>query len=123
MDGIRINAIENSSSCKDVNYKNGLLEGYHKEYSICKEEQVTNSVTVAIMRNEGENTNHLLFDTDIPGEVIVHWGVCKGDDKSWHIPKTPHPPKSRVFRKKAVQTLLQVHTSNQIVSLHNKYTD
>lgn len=96
VDGIHLNAMQN-----------GLLEGYHKEYSICKEEQVTNYVTVSVMRNEEVNTNHLLFDTDIPGEVIVHWGVCKGDDKSWHVPQTPHPPKSRVFRKKAVETLLQ----------------
>ena len=71
----------------------------------------------SVMTSEDMKSNHLVFDTDIPGDVVVHWGVCSGDSKTWQIPKTPHPPRSRVFRKKALQTSLQVCSCKPFPSL------
>lgn len=84
------------------------ISGFYEEYPILKSEYVQNFVTVTVRKNSETDKNLVEFDTDIPGEVIIHWGVCKGNTMTWEIPPEPHPPATKVFRQKALQTLLEV---------------
>lgn len=85
-----------------------IIAQFNEEFPILKEEFVTNSMTVSVRRMEDTHKKFVQFDTDLPGDVLVHWGVCKADGRKWEIPSTPHPPRTKIFRHKALQTLLQV---------------
>lgn len=81
--------------------------GFYEEFSISKEHFVQNSMTVVVKKSDETNKNLVHIDTDVPGDVVVHWGVCRDNSKQWEVPSTPHPPSTTIFRKKALQTLLQ----------------
>lgn len=84
------------------------LEGFNEELPIVKEVAVDNSVSVSV-RQCPETTKYLLYlATDLPGDVIVHWGACRDETRKWEIPAAPHPPETTVFKNKALRTLLQV---------------
>ncbi|XP_015689737.2 alpha-amylase 3, chloroplastic [Oryza brachyantha] len=83
------------------------ISGCYEEYPIMKTVYAQNFVTVTVRENNGTNKHTVEFDTDIPGEVIIHWGVCKDNTMTWEIPPEPHPPTTKIFRQKALQTLLQ----------------
>lgn len=85
------------------------IQGFYEEYSLLKEEFLQNFMTVTVRKSDESDKNIVQFDTDIPGDVVVHWGVCRDDGKKWEIPPAPHPPATKIFRRKALQTLLQVH--------------
>ena len=85
-----------------------LVEQYNEVLPIVREDTFQNYLTVSVRRNNELDRNVVHFDTDIPGQVIVHWGVCRDENKNWEIPTPPYPIGSRVFRGKALQTLLQV---------------
>ncbi|XP_020241868.1 alpha-amylase 3, chloroplastic isoform X2 [Asparagus officinalis] len=87
--------------------QNSKITGFCEEYTILKEEQVQNSMTVTVKKSNEANKNLLHFDTDIPGNVVVHWGVCRNNNKHWEVPSKPHPPSTKILRRKALQTLLQ----------------
>lgn len=87
---------------------NSRIAGLYEEFSISKEEPVQNLMTVTVRKSNDTEKKLVQLDTDIPGEVTVHWGVCKDDSKKWEIPPTPHPPATKLFRSKALQTSLQV---------------
>lgn len=83
------------------------LEGFNEELAIVKEVAVDNSVSVSV-RQCPETTKYLLYlATDLPGDVIVHWGACRDETRKWEIPAAPHPPETTVFKNKALRTLLQ----------------
>lgn len=81
---------------------------FYEEFPIVKEEFVPNYMTVSVRRSNDADKKFVNFETDLPGDVIVHWGVCKDDGGKWEVPPTPHPPATKVFRHRALQTLLQV---------------
>ncbi|KAF0918063.1 hypothetical protein E2562_022658 [Oryza meyeriana var. granulata] len=83
------------------------ISGFYEEYPILKTVYAQNFITVSVRENNGTNKHTVEFDTDIPGEVIIHWGVCKDNTMTWEIPPEPHPPTTKIFRQKALQTLLQ----------------
>ncbi|XP_062206689.1 alpha-amylase 3, chloroplastic-like [Phragmites australis] len=83
------------------------ISGFYEEYPILKSEYVQNFVTVTVRKDSEAHKRLVEFDTDIPGEVIIHWGICKDNTMAWQIPPEPHPPATRIFRQKALQTLLQ----------------
>uniref|UniRef100_A0A0E0N1N0 alpha-amylase n=1 Tax=Oryza rufipogon TaxID=4529 RepID=A0A0E0N1N0_ORYRU len=83
------------------------ISGFYEEYPILKTVYVQNFVTVNVRENIETNKHAVEFDTDIPGEVIIHWGVCKDNTMTWEIPPEPHPPATMIFRQKALQTMLQ----------------
>ena len=88
------------------------LESFCEEHSIVKETSVTNSMSV-YMKKSLEASNHLVhIETDIPGDVIVHWGVCKDESKKWEIPSEPFPVNTSIFKNKALRTLLQQNDGN-----------
>ncbi|XP_051225703.1 alpha-amylase 3, chloroplastic isoform X2 [Lolium perenne] len=86
------------------------ISQFYGEYPILKSEYVENSVSVTVTENSETNKSRVEFDTDITGDVIIHWGVCKGNTMTWEIPPEPHPPKTKIFRQKALQTLLEQKT-------------
>jgi alpha-amylase len=86
------------------------ISGFYEEYPILKTVYVQNFITVNVRENNGTTKHAVEFDTDIPGEVIIHWGVCKDNTMTWEIPPEPHPPATKIFRQKALQTMLQVRT-------------
>lgn len=104
------NAQENDDESEDNKLEVRLIEGYFEEYPISKEVPVQNSITVTVKKIKDADKNEIEFDTDVPGKVVIHWGVCRGSSRSWQIPSPPYPPKSKIFRKKALQTLLQNKT-------------
>ncbi|KAL5219930.1 hypothetical protein ABZP36_024643 [Zizania latifolia] len=83
------------------------ISGFYEEYPILKSVYAQNFVTATVREINGTNKHNVEFDTDIPGEVIIHWGVCKDNTMTWEIPPEPHPPTTKIFRQKALQTLLQ----------------
>lgn len=85
-----------------------LITGFYEEHSIVKEVPVDNSVNVSVKKCPETARNLLYLETDLIGDVVVHWGVCRDDSKTWEIPAAPHPPETKLFKKKALRTLLQV---------------
>ena len=77
---------------------------------ITKEVSINNSVTVSIKKSYESETykNVLYFETDLPGDIVLHWGVCKDDSRRWEVPPAPHPPDTVAFKDKALRTKLQV---------------
>ncbi|CAK7326976.1 unnamed protein product [Dovyalis caffra] len=82
-------------------------EGFYEEEPIAKCVVVEKIVTVSVSKCPKTAKNLLYLETDLPGEVVVHWGVCRDDAKNWEIPAAPHPPETTVFMNKALQTRLQ----------------
>lgn len=84
------------------------LEGFYEEQPIAKEVVFRNSVTVSVRKCPETAKNLLYLETDLPEDVVVHWGVCRGDTKKWEVPAAPYPPETFLFKNKALRTLLQV---------------
>lgn len=93
---------------KVSNLKRTPLQGFYEEHSILKELSTDNLMSVTVRHNTEKAKNELYIDTDLPGDVVVHWGVCRDDGKSWEVPKEPYPPETIPFKNKALQTQLQV---------------
>ncbi|KAG5604180.1 hypothetical protein H5410_025672 [Solanum commersonii] len=97
-----------SSSKDGSGAKNRRLEGFYEEHVIVRETLVDNIVNVSVKQCPETAKNILCIDTDIPGNVILHWGICKGDTKIWELPTMPYPAETVVFKNKALRTLLQI---------------
>ncbi|KAF3431413.1 hypothetical protein FNV43_RR26144 [Rhamnella rubrinervis] len=87
--------------------KERRLEGFYEEMLIAKEVAVYNKVSVSVKKCPGTAKNLLYLETDLPRDIVVHWGVCRDDAQKWEIPAAPHPPDTVVFKDKALRTLLQ----------------
>ncbi|CAN4094703.1 unnamed protein product [Withania somnifera] len=98
---------EESSSNGRSSVKNRRLEGFYEEHALVKETLVDNIVTVSVKQCPDTAKNILYIDTNLPGNVVLHWGICKGDNKIWELPAMPYPEETAVFKNKALQTLLQ----------------
>ncbi|WCJ32490.1 alpha-amylase-like 3 [Euphorbia peplus] len=92
---------------EDAKQKNRQLEGFYEELSISKQVAVQNSVTVSVTKCPKTAKNLLYLETDLPGEVVVHWGVCRDDAKNWEVPAGPYPTETTLFKNKALRTLLK----------------
>ncbi|XP_038693855.1 alpha-amylase 3, chloroplastic-like [Tripterygium wilfordii] len=95
------------SELEDTKQKKSFLQEFYEEQPITKEIAFENSLTVSVWKSPERAKNLLYMETDLPGDVIVHWGVCRDDAKYWEIPEAPYPPKTTVFKNKALRTLLQ----------------
>ncbi|EEF42189.1 alpha-amylase 3, chloroplastic [Ricinus communis] len=98
---------DNNSETKDVKQDSGQLKGFYEEQPITKQVTIQNSATVSVTKCPKTAKYLLYLETDLPGEVVLHWGVCRDDAKNWEIPSSPHPPETTVFKNKALQTMLQ----------------
>ncbi|KAF4358054.1 hypothetical protein G4B88_009617 [Cannabis sativa] len=84
-----------------------ILEGFYEEIPIAKKVDVHNSITVSVRKCPDTEKILLSMETDILGNVVVHWGVCTDDAKNWELPSSPYPPDTVIFKDKALRTLLQ----------------
>ncbi|XP_043724818.1 alpha-amylase 3, chloroplastic-like isoform X2 [Telopea speciosissima] len=98
---------DDNSEPMDTKQKNRNLEGFCEEHSILKEVRVENYMTVSVAKSPEKDKNVVRLETDLPGDVVVHWGVCTDNDRRWEIPAGPHPPGTKIYKKMALQTLLQ----------------
>ncbi|KAF5449701.1 hypothetical protein F2P56_030118 [Juglans regia] len=101
------NDSESSNESREAKKKGRSLEGFYEEQPIAKQVAFDNSVTVSVRKCPETAKNLLYVETDLPGDVFIHWGVCRDDTKTWEIPDAPHPPETISFRDKALQTRLQ----------------
>ncbi|KAL9246416.1 hypothetical protein vseg_019954 [Gypsophila vaccaria] len=98
---------ENDEAPSESPVANKPLEAFNVELPISKTIPVSNSLSVSVKKC-AETSKHLIhLETDLPGNVIVHWGVCLNNSKKWELPLTPHPPNTEVFKNKALRTQLQ----------------
>ncbi|KAL7181660.1 hypothetical protein ACSBR1_040536 [Camellia fascicularis] len=115
---------EDRSESRYPNQKNKSLEGFYEEHSIVREVLISNSVTVSVRKCPEMAKNLLYMETDLPGDVVVHWGVCKDDGKKWEIPAEPYPAETIVFKNKALRTLLKQkggHGGSSLFTLDEGY--
>lgn len=99
---------DSSSDSKDAKQENKHVQGFYQEQPITKQVVIQNSATVSVTKCFKTAKNLLYLETDLPGEVVVHWGVCRDDAKNWEISAGPYPPETTVFKNRALRTLLQV---------------
>ncbi|KAJ6718958.1 ALPHA-AMYLASE 3 CHLOROPLASTIC [Salix purpurea] len=100
---------DSSSRSKDPKQETRMVEGFYEELPIAKYAVIENSVTVSVSKCLKTAKNLLYLVTDLPGEAVVHWGVCRDDAKNWEIPAAPHPPETTVFKNKALRTMLKAN--------------
>lgn len=98
---------DSSSEAGEPKQDKKHLEGFYEEQPIAKKVVFHNSVTVSVRKCPETAKNLLYLETDLPEDVVVHWGVCRDDTKKWEAPAAPHPPETFVFKNKALRTLLQ----------------
>ncbi|VFQ61225.1 unnamed protein product [Cuscuta campestris] len=82
-------------------------EGFYEEHTIVKETLVEHSVVVTVKEFPEAAKNILQIDTDLPGDVLIHWGICKDEGRHWELPPEPYPTQTTIFKNKAMRTLLQ----------------
>ncbi|KAG8366299.1 hypothetical protein BUALT_Bualt17G0061900 [Buddleja alternifolia] len=83
------------------------LQGFYEEHSVFKETSFDNSVSVSVRHYPEKAMNVLYIETDLAGDVVMHWGVCRDQDKNWEVPPGPYPPETSMFKNKALRTRLQ----------------
>ncbi|KAJ4961719.1 hypothetical protein NE237_021629 [Protea cynaroides] len=98
---------DDNSKSMDLKQKTRNLEGFYKEISILKEVPAENFMTVSVRKSLEKDKHVVRLETDLPGDVVVHWGVCRDNDRRWEIPAGTHPPETKMYKKMALQTLLQ----------------
>ena len=100
----------------DPGQEKRTLEGFYEELPIAKKVAVNNSVSISVRKCPDTAKSLLYMETDLLGDVVVHWGVCRDDAKNWELPASPYPPDTVIFKAKALRTLLQVE---MLLSLKN----
>lgn len=94
---------------KESNLKQRPLQDFYEEHSVFKEIYTDNLMSVSVRHCTEKARNVLYIETDLPGDVILHWGVCRDKYKIWEVPAEPYPPETIKFKNKALRTLLQVY--------------
>lgn len=96
-------------SLKESNYmKERPLQGFYIDHTIFKEVITDNLLNVSVKHELETSKNVLYIETDIPGDVVIHWGLCRDEDRNWVVPDEPYPPETILFKNKALRTQLQV---------------
>ncbi|KAK9119417.1 hypothetical protein Scep_017510 [Stephania cephalantha] len=104
---------ENAGDSKVLKRISKRSEGFYEECSVFKETFVENTLSVHVKGSSVKKRFFVKLETDLPGDVVVHWGVCRDNEKRWEIPDGPHPLQTQIFKKKALQTLLQPKENGQ----------
>ncbi|KAK6139275.1 hypothetical protein DH2020_026980 [Rehmannia glutinosa] len=94
---------------RESNLQKRPLQAFYEEHSVFKEIITDNSISVSASHCLERAKNILHIETDLPGDVVIHWGVCIDEGKNWEIPAEPYPPETIRFKNKALRTLLQEH--------------
>lgn len=104
---------DNSSESKSPKQESSQLEGFYVELRITKEVTINNSISVSISKCSETAKNLLYLESDIPGNILLHWGVCRDDVRRWEVPPAPHPPETVPFKDRALRTHLQSRDSGE----------
>ncbi|XP_028792557.1 alpha-amylase 3, chloroplastic isoform X2 [Neltuma alba] len=99
--------LENRSQSRVPEQENHQLEGFYVELPVTKEVSVNNSMSVSVRKCSETAKNILYLETDLPGDIVLHWGVCRDDARRWEVPPAPHPPETEVFKDRALRTKFQ----------------
>lgn len=91
----------------EENQQNWQLEEFYEEVSFLKEVIVENSLNISVRKCSETAKNLLHLETNLPRDVVVHWGVSRDDTKNWELPADPYPPATTRFKNKALRTVLQ----------------
>lgn len=102
-------AADKGDDINNSNLKKRPLQGFYEEHSVFKEICTDNSMSVSVSHCKEKAKNVLYIETDLPGDVVIHWGVCRGEGKNWELPVEPYPLETIAFKSKALQTRLQVY--------------
>lgn len=94
---------------RESNLQKRPLQVFCEEHSIFKDFFTKNSMTVSVRHCRERAKNILHIETDLPGDVVIHWGVCIDGGKKWEIPPEPYPPETISFKNKALHTRMQVY--------------
>ncbi|KAK2989764.1 hypothetical protein RJ640_012704 [Escallonia rubra] len=106
-EGAQYDGEDGTNDLREPTQQKRGLEGFYEEHYIIKESLIDSSVSVSVSRSPETAKNSLLIETDLPGDIVVHWGVCKDEGKRWEIPAEPYQAETIVFKNKAMRTLLQ----------------
>lgn len=102
--------IQSEDTLSEDENKNGnskeSAKSFFEEHPIVKETVVENSMNVYIKRCSKTSKYLVNIETDIPDDVIVHWGISKDESKKWEIPSEPYPANTYLFKNKALRTQL-----------------
>ncbi|KAK1437766.1 hypothetical protein QVD17_03564 [Tagetes erecta] len=102
--------IQSEDTRSEGEYKNGnskeSVKSFFEEHPIVKETVVESSMNVYIKRCSKTSKHLVNIETDIPDDVIVHWGISKDESKKWEIPSGPYPANTYLFKNKALRTQL-----------------
>ncbi|KAK7307134.1 hypothetical protein VNO77_39937 [Canavalia gladiata] len=113
---------------RDPKEENNQVEGFYEEVPITKEVLINNSISVTIKKCfESEAVKDLLyFETDLPGDVVLHWGVCRDDSRRWEVPPPPYAPGTVAFKDRALRTQLQPRDdgkgSSALITLEGEFS-
>ncbi|KAK6933072.1 hypothetical protein RJ641_035966 [Dillenia turbinata] len=69
-----------NSEISGSDMQNRRFEGFYEEYAIVKEVPVDNTLRISVNKCPETAKNNLYLETDIPEDVVVHSGVCRGQD-------------------------------------------
>lgn len=95
---------------KSLNSSQGPVEALRqvaKEGSLLFEQvyHLERDKQLAVAVSKDQNRYHLDLITDLPGPLLLHWGVVRGSGKEWHLPPSSmYPSESTVFHNLAAQT-------------------
>lgn len=107
-EGVDSDGAESPNDLKGTNQRSSL-KSFCEEHPIVREAFVDNLMKVSLSTCPETAKKLLYMETDLPGDVVVHWGVCKDEGKHWEIPAEPHPVNTTNFKNKALRTILQVY--------------
>ncbi|KAL8518790.1 hypothetical protein ACS0TY_009955 [Phlomoides rotata] len=92
---------------RESNMEKRPLQGFCEDHSVFKEVVTDNLLNVSVRHDLETSKNVVYIETGLPGDVVIHWGVCRDEGKNWIIPAEPYPPETILFKNKALRTLLQ----------------
>jgi alpha-glucan,water dikinase len=95
---------------KYLNSSQGLVEALRqvaKDGSLLFEQvyHLEKDKQLAVAVSKDQNRYHLDLITDLPGPLLLHWGVVRGSGTEWHLPPSSlYPPETTVCQNLAAQT-------------------
>lgn len=99
---------DNNRVSESPKLESSQVEGFSVELALTKEVTLNNSISVSIKKSSETAKNILELETDIPGDVFLHWGACRDDLRKWEAPPAPHPSETVAFKETALRTKLKV---------------
>ncbi|KAK7407343.1 hypothetical protein VNO78_09181 [Psophocarpus tetragonolobus] len=119
---------DDSSDSRVSEQENNKPEGFYEELPITKMVMVTNSISVSTKKyfESGAVKDLLYFETDLPGDIVIHWGVCRNDSRRWEVPPPPYPPGTVSFKDRALRTQLRprdgLKGSSALITLEEEFS-